>query len=351
MPMRIVRNDITVMPCDAIVNPTDPVFSGFGGTDAAVHRAAGAELDAACRALGGCAVGEAKRTPGYQLPCRHVFHTVGPVWINGKQREAELLADCYRACLSLAEEYGCESIAIPIISAGTFGFPKDLALQIAVREISAHLLAHDRVVYLVVYNRELFQISSRLFDSVQAFIDDHYVQTHLSENDFAANLSYSIGMPQTRPPTGKRPSAVKPRPPQQAPASAGFEKREEHASADLESLLENLDESFSQMLLRKIDERGIKDSDCYKRANVDRKLFSKIRNDVHYKPRKTTAIAFAIALELSMSETQDLLRKAGYTLSRSNKFDVIVEYFIRHRNYDIFEINETLYAFDQVLLG
>ena len=206
-------------------------------------------------------------------------------------------------------------------------------------------------MYLVVYNREVFQIGKRLFDSVQEYIDDHYVQMHAPQNDYAGNVSFSMGMSSARPSAGRRPANARPKPVPPAPASASFEMREENASAGLETLLENLDESFSQMLLRKIDERGIKDSDCYKRANVDRKLFSKIRNDVHYKPRKTTAIAFAIALELSMAETQDLLRKAGYTLSHSNKFDVIVEYFIQHHNYDIFEINETLYAFDQVLLG
>ena len=361
MPLRIVRNDIALMECDAIVNPTNTQLFATGSTDARIHDAAGPEMDDACAALGGCSVGEAKCTPGFRLPCRYVFHTVGPMWMDGTQHEPELLASCYRACLRLAEEYSCASVAFPIISAGTFQFPKDLALEIATRELSRYLLHHDLTVYLVVYNYELFQISKRLFSDVESFIGEHYTPVvhgfPAMSYENAMNLPPPASAYGAQRPAGRR-RARKPQPfaEQSAvrPSPAEAEERPMVSfsmAGGLEERLAHLDESFTQMLLRKIDERGIKDSDCYKRANVDRKLFSKIRNDPFYRPKKTTVLAFAIALEMPMEETRDFLRKAGYALSNSNKFDVIIEYFIQNRNYNIFEINETLFYFDQSLLG
>ena len=361
MPLHIVRNDITLMQCDAIVNPTNTMLYATGGTDARIHEAAGPELDAACEALGSCAVGEAKCTPGYRLPVRYIFHTVGPMWVDGTHGEPEQLAACYRACLALAGEYHCASVAFPIISAGTFGFPKDLALEIANRELSRYLLQHDLEVYLVIYDREIFRIGQRLFSDIRSYLDGHY------EESVQTNAGYfqrppAPMMSQSFKEAGAAPAAARPRrkprlaKPDAAPAPSMSIAPDAAFGAficedSLEDRLAHLDESFSQMLLRLIDERGMKDSECYKRANIDRKLFSKIRNDLHYNPKKTTALAFAIALELSMDETRDLLQKAGYALSPASKFDVIIEYFIQSRNYNIFEINETLFYFDQALLG
>ena len=371
MPLRIVRNDITAMACDAIVNPTDTALSGGGGADAAIHRAAGPELDAACSAIGFCAEGEAVCTPGFALPSKYVFHTVGPQWHSALHQD-EILAHCYRACLELTEKYPCATIAFPIISAGTFGFPKERALRVAMREITDWLMEHELTVFLVVYNREIFQIGKRLAADVQEFIDDCYIAAQ-EQMLYSSSEGNAPARPGRRERRWNRPvsSQNRPQPRRQREdaAHAPFAAPEESdafgyappsmpsfsASYDmagtLEDALDHLDESFTEMLLRKIDERGMKDSECYKRANVDRKLFSKIRNDLHYKPRKTTAIAFAIALELSLEETEDLLRKAGYALSRSSKFDTIIEFFIRRENYNIYEINETLFYFDQVLLG
>ena len=326
MPLLFIRNDITKMPVDAIVNAANESLLGGGGVDGCIHRAAGPELLAECRRLGGCRTGEAKLTGAYRLPCRYVIHTVGPVWRGGGHGEREQLVSCYRASLLLAQEHGCETVAFPLISSGNFGYPKDQALRVAVDTIGAFLLEHDMTVYLVIFDRRAYQISGKLFADIAEYIDDHYVEAHTD-----------LGAERLRRGALHREMVAPMCAPMAAPA--------------LDDLLEHLDAGFSETLLRLIDRSGKKDSEVYKKANVDRKLFSKIRNNPNYKPSKPTALAFAIALELDLEETKDLLARAGYALSASSKFDVIVEYFIRQRNYDIFAINEALFAFDQSLLG
>ncbi len=334
MPLQIVRNDITRMDCDAIVNAANSRLSGGGGVDGAIHQAAGAGLHEECMALGGCRVGHAKITKGYGLPCKYIIHTVGPRWLDGKSGEPDQLASCYREALRLAKKYKCASVAFPLISTGAFGYPRDQALQTAVGEISRFLLQNDMLVYIVVYDKACFQVSRKLISDITEYIDECYVRDHYCERRRAFNVPplYDGEMSQ----------------PASMPAPCSFFSP---PGQGLNEALDALDESFSQMLLRKIDESGMSDSECYKKANIDRKLFSKIRGDVNYKPSKPTALAFAIALELSLNETKELLQKAGFALSHSNKFDIIVEYFIKAENYNIFEINEALFAFDQSLLG
>ena len=326
MPLQVVRNDITKMKVDAIVNAANESLLGGGGVDGCIHRAAGPELLTECETLHGCKTGSAKITKGYKLPCKYVIHAVGPRWYDGRHGERELLISCYRTSLMLAKEYGCESVAFPLISSGIFGYPKDQALRVAVDTIGAFLLEHDMTVYLVIFDRRAYQISGKLFADIAEYIDDHYVEAHTDP-----------GAERLRRGALHREMAAPMCAPMAAPA--------------LDDLLEHLDAGFSETLLRLIDRSRKKDSEVYKKANVDRKLFSKIRNNSNYKPSKPTALAFAIALELDLAETKDLLARAGYALSASSKFDVIVEYFIRQRNYDIFAINEALFAFDQSLLG
>lgn len=336
MSFQIIRQDITKIECDAIVNAANETLLGGGGVDGAIHAAAGEGLLNECRSLGGCKTGEAKITGGYNLPCKFVIHTVGPVWHGGIFGEKSKLESCYRKSLELAKENGCESVAFPLISAGAYGYPKDKALRVAIDSISSFLMENDILVYLVVFDTTVFNLSSKLFNNVKEYIDNNYVDENLFRR---RNLNTEFGM--------NRPdSAVF----NSAPMAASYSMPAPSMACTPQIKFE-LDESFSQMLLRKIDEKGMTDAECYKKANIDRKLFSKIRNDVNYKPKKSTAIAFAIALELSLSETEDMLRKAGFALSHSNKFDVIIEYFIKNENYNIFEINETLFAFDQSLLG
>ena len=329
MPLQIVRNDITKMKVDAIVNAANSSLLGGGGVDGAIHRAAGPELLAQCRKLGGCPTGSAKITGAGKLSCRYVIHAVGPQWQGGGHGERELLASCYHTSLELAREHGCQTIAFPLISAGIYGYPKDQALQVAVDTIGRFLLEDEMLVYLVIFDRSAFQIGSQLFTEIAAYIDDRYVKEHTDSR--AQQQRRLQALPQAS-----------------APAPLG---EAAPAPASLEDALRQLDESFSEMLLRKIDEKGMKDSECYKKANIDRKLFSKIRSDRLYRPSKPTVLAFAIALELPLAETREMLQKAGFALSHSNKFDIIVEYFIAHGNYNIFEINEALFAFDQSLLG
>ena len=323
MPLHIVRNDITVMKADAIVNAANESLLGGGGVDGAIHRAAGPELLKECRTLGGCKTGQAKLTKGYRLPAKYVIHTVGPVWRGGGCGEKELLISAYRSSLELALAHGCETVAFPLISSGVYGYPKAQALKIAVDSIGDFLLAHDMTVWLVIFDRDAYAIGGKLFADIAAYIDDRYVDERADSREQQYRRMMAA-----------------------APSLCAVE-----APGSLDEALSRLDESFSQMLLRKIDERGMTDAQCYKKANIDRKLFSKIRSDVHYKPSKPTAMAFAVALELPLDEARDLLQKAGFAFSRASKFDIIVEYFIAHRNYNIFEINEALFAFDQSLLG
>lgn len=340
MPLQIVRNDITKMNVDAIVNATNSSLLGGGGVDGAIHEAAGKGLLRECERLGGCSVGEAKITKGYRLPCKYVIHTVGPTWQGGNFGEQKRLICCYKNALALAKKHKCKSLAFPLISSGVFGYPKDLALRVAIDTIGDFLFENEMSVYIVVYDRDAYRISENLFSDIEEYIDDNYVESHTDWEAVRLRISedsvadYQLSRPAPAPKQSSRRIADSPRP-----------------MPNLDDILDNLDESFSQMLLRKIDEAGMTDAQCYKKANIDRKLFSKIRSDVHYKPSKQTALAFAIALELSLDETKDLLMRAGYALSRSSKFDIIVEYFIQIGNYNVFEINEALFAFEQGLIG
>ena len=334
MPLQIVRNDITTMKVDAIVNAANESLLGGGGVDGAIHRAAGPQLLAECRTLGGCRTGQAKITGGYRLPARYVIHTVGPVWLGGNHGERELLVSAYRTSLELAVAHQCRTVAFPLISSGVYVYPKDQALNVAVETIGTFLQEHELTVFLVIFDRAAYTIGGKLFADIAAYIDDRYVEEHTGSRETERRRAYLDAMPMM--------TAAEPEP--DAPAG-------ENVLNGLNRALEQLDESFSQMLLRKIDERGMTDAQCYKKANIDRKLFSKIRSDIHYKPSKATAMAFAVALELPLDEAGELLQKAGFAFSHASKFDIIVEYFIAHKNYNIYEINEALFAFDQSLLG
>ena len=342
MPLEIARNDITKMAVDAIVNAAKESLLGGGGVDGCIHRAAGPELLYECRTLGGCKTGDAKITKAYRLPCKYVIHTVGPVWNGGKFGEREQLASCYRTSLALAKEHKCETVAFPLISSGIYGYPKDQALRVAVDTIGEFLMENDMTVYIVIFDRAAYQISGKLFSDIAEYIDDHYVDEHTdSYREHLRRLnrleSKTLKVCEDAVPDFMAAPC--------APMAASM------IGNSLNDMLDELDAGFSETLLNLIDRTGKKDSEIYKKANVDRKLFSKIRNNPDYKPSKATAIAFAIALELDLEETKDFIARAGFALNHSSKFDVIIEYFIKQKNYDIFKINEALFAFDQSLLG
>ena len=351
MPFYLIREDITTVRADAIVNAAKESLLGGGGVDGAIHRAAGPELVEECRGLGGCRPGEAKLTGAYRLPARWVIHTVGPRWRGGQEGEEEILRACYRNSLSLALSRGCASVVFPLISAGVFGYPKAEALRVAEEEILRFLVTAEMTVYLTVLSRGALDAAERFPELAEL----------LGGTGRPVTGGGPLAFSKARKPLGPfTPAARRPR----REELAAEAEREEADNAvfsaiaapasvpeELAGELEALDESFSEMLLRKITEKGMTDAECYRKANIDRKHFSKIRSDRLYRPGKPTVLAFAVALELSLEETRELLMKAGFALSRSSKFDVIVEYFISRGEYDIFRINDALFAFDQLLLG
>ncbi len=320
MPFQIVRNDITKMDVDIIVNAANTQLRKGGGVCGAVFNAAGAEqLEAECKKIGHCDVGSAVITNGFSLS-EYIIHAVGPVWKGGFFGEKEKLQSCYRNILSLASEVNAGSIAIPLVSSGVYGYPKDKAMKLAVETIISSEYLPDMDIYLVLFDKNAV-VQGKKYSKIQEFIDDNYIEEYPFARRTSQKQSIELCECMCMP------------------------------SMSIENALENLDESFAEALLRMIDEKGLKDSDVYKKANIDRKHFSKIRNNKDYKPKKSTVISFAIALELSLAETNAFLEKAGYILSHSNKADVIIEYFIENKKYDIFEINEALFSFDQPLLG
>ena len=342
MPFEIVRNDITKMAVDAIVNTANPrPVIGFG-TDAAVHKAAGPGLLQARQEIGHIAIGQAAITPAFDLQAKYVIHTVGPVWDGGGYGEEESLRKCYDNSLKLAVENKCQSIAFPLISTGNYGFPKDKALQIAISAFSAFLLEHEMQIYLVVFDRTSFKLSEKLFQSVASYIDQHYVDACTLATCGAAE---------------KRRSRLRRRDMEVCESRCLQEEMLPCApmaaskAASLEDMLKQTDAGFTETLLKLIDKTGKKDSEVYKKALLSKQHFSKIRNNPNYKPTKPTAISLALALELNLEETKDLIGRAGYALTNSSKFDLIIRYFIEHGNYNVVEINCVLFEHDQSLLG
>ena len=370
MPFQIVKDNILALRCEAIVDPTDPRMSGAVGLDALVQKFAGEEFTQSCRERGPLAFGEAILTPSPRLRCASVILIAVPWW-SGQTEEVELLRRCYQNALLLAREHGIGSLALPLIGASTRGFPPELVLKTAEEEIRSFLMENEEAeVTLVVFDMRMYRPDAERLAGLERYLERmHRADQALQEQeDMLANAATgafpaitaadSVREARHRRVKGvSRPAAVFERIEAiSAPAPAARPKETAGAAQPFGSFLPErgavLDESFSEMVLRKIDERGFKkDSDCYSRANIDKRLFSKIRCDAAYHPKKTTAVALAVALELPLDETKELLMKAGYSLSHSILFDLIVEYCIEQRNYDIFSINELLFQYDQPLLG
>lgn len=379
MPFTIERNDLASVSADAIVVAANEDLHITGGVGKAVAQAAGfANVQEACNTIGHCPTGSAVATGAFNLPAQIIIHAVGPIWQGGTHNEVALLRSTYDAALALAAENNASSIALPLLSAGIYGFPADISLSIAQNAIHDYLESHDAEIRLVLFNRNALQAGLKVYDRIKEYIDDVYVGKHSDTrkrarraeafNDTiftAAGAAY--GALFASPSAAMMPSLS-------SPHKDAEEETLENAADDenkstdeticaeslaaktlgkppcLSELLDSLDASFSTTLLALIDAKGMTDAQVYKRANMSRQLFSKIRSDALYKPTKKTVLALAIALELDLDATEDLLRRAGYALSHSSKADVIVEYFIMNNQFDIFEINAALYAFDQPLL-
>ena len=340
MPFLMIRNDITKVAADAIVNPANRNLLQGSGTSRAIYQAAGEqELTAACEAIGYCDLGKAVCTPAFRLPAKYIFHAVCPAWQGGLFGEAEQLAGAYHSALELAAEYQCESVAFPLLSSGNYGYPKEQAFRIAVDTITQYVMDHDLTVYLVLYDRHSLAVSRKLSASVEEYIDDHYV----AQND----ESYEFDR-------WRRESAERRRRLEEEAApmlEAAAPPAAPMAARSLEHLMDNLGESFTTRLLRLIDERGLKDSTVYKQSNISRQHFSKIQCNRDYNPKKKTVLAFAVGLHLSEDETIDLLQSAGYAFSDGSKRDWIVRYCLERKIYNINQVNTLLFEYDQEQLG
>lgn len=399
MPFTIERNDLASVSADAIVVAANEDLQITGGVGEAVAKAAGfTNVQEACNAIGHCPTGSAVATPAFDLPAKVIIHAVGPIWQGGSQNEVALLRDAYDAALSCAAENNAHSIALPLLSAGIYGFPADISLSVAQNAIHDYLDSHDTEIRLVLFDRTALQAGLSSYDRIAEYIDDVYVDKQLDARKkarrtetlsdaflTAAGTAYGA---LSASPSAVSPSAASPSASILSSLFSSHKETEKETSEDLEGadtqdsveavyegpltenynyeeslaretpskssslsdLLDSLDASFSTTLLALIDTKGMTDAQVYKRANMSRQLFSKIRSDTFYKPTKKTVLALAIALELDLSTTEDLLRRAGFALSHSNKADIIVEYFIKNNQFDIFEINATLYAFDQPIL-
>lgn len=322
MPVKVIEGDITKLEVDVIVNAANKQLQQGGGVCGAIFQAAGAEkLQTACDEIGSCPVGEAVMTDAFELKAKKIIHTVGPVWQDGTAGEAQLLENCYENALKLAYKKGYQSIAFPLISSGIYGYPVEAAFRIAVSTIRNFLSTHQLFVYLVIYDQKGLHIKTSKHPDISAYIEANY---EYQDFTFARQEENVIFEAQAMP---------------QQPIK------------NLDELLENVEESFAEKLFRLIDEKGMTDVETYKKANIDRRLFSKIRNVPNYTPLKKTVLSFAIALELTVEETQEFLASAGYTLSKSSKFDLILRYFIEREVYDLYQINETLFDLDEVLLS
>lgn len=365
MPFQIIQSDITKVKADAIVNTANPKPVIGSGTDRAIYNAAGEKLLLKeRRKIGEIAQGQAFHTDAFHLNAKYVIHTVGTVWVDGKHGERDILHACYVNSLNKAAELSCKSIAFPLLATGVYGFPKDEALQIALAEINKFLLAHDMKIILVVFDQTTFELSGKLVGDIEEYIDEHGTRK-LWEEEYGGDYGDERRMRRTR--------YLKSQMILGEPGGAFEEDREEDETEDiaegsaifvdavpsfpdvsgksLDEVLGSTEDTFQQRLFKLIGESGMDDVTAYKKANIDRKVFSKIRCNEDYKPKKKTAVAFAIALQLDMPTMLDLLSRAEIAFSPSNKFDLIITYFITNKVYDIYEINAALFKYDQPILG
>ncbi len=323
MPFKIVRNDITKMKVDIIVNSANPEAKVGGGLDFAIHEAGGKELIDARIKLGTIPTGDLNYTKGYNLDAKYIIHTVGPIWTNGNDEERKLLYNCYYNSLLLAKELNCSSIALPLISAGSSKCPIDTSIEIANKAIKDFLQENEMYIYLVVFDHDSYIISkviyNRLSLEIESFINTSVVMKQRARGKIRRNINNSL---------------------------MSYED-----ANSLEDELNNITGTFQEMLFKHIIRKGYNDPEVYKRANVDRKHFAKIRKNKYYHPSKNTALALAIALRLTISETEDLIARAGYSFSPAMPNDIIIKYFINNENYNIYDINEALFDFKQELLG
>ena len=339
MPFEIIRENLARVRCDAVINAASHNLMGGSGADQALHDAAGPAFEEECRKIGHCQSGEAVVTGGGNLPCRYVIHTPGPWWRGGSFHEEETLRKCYRNSFDAALKLHCERIAFPLLGSGSRGFPKELALQVATEEINRFLEKHSVTLVLVVYDPDTVLVTRQRKLEIKDYLERNFFPPQpvlasraiREEESFCFNSEFESEFEESSP-------------------KALSERVCYSCVPSLADRIADLDASFSETVLKLIAQKGITEKECYTRANMDRRLFSKIRKG-DYHPNKTTALSLVLALHLNLEETEKLLKKAGYALSDSSKTDVIVKYFIENQNYNLFDINAVLFDFDQPLIG
>ncbi len=351
MPFQIIRNDISKMQVEAIVNTANSL-PGYGeGIDRAIYEGAGeGALLAERRKIGAIKPGSSALTSAYRLPAKYIIHTVGTAWQGGGAGEEDIVRSCYRSVFRLALDYQIKSLAFPLLASGHYGFPKGIALRIALSEVERFMAAHDLELYLVVFDEKAFSLSGELYGDIESYISEHYAAekvkplslrkmvTRVGEHlrGFSDDLPY--------------------REEQEAFLQSTCERKEPQApqapvKKSLAAALENLDKTFMELVFSFADAKGISDTAVQKRANLDRKAFSKLKCGTTKKPSKSTALALAITLELNLDDTRDLLSRAGFALSPCSKQDIIVRYFIEREIYDIYAVNVALFEHGEGLLG
>lgn len=343
MPLKIVRNDITKMNTDAIVNTANEHVTVGPGCDIAVYNAAGYDelLQYRARNIGAVPEGEVFITPGFNLQAKYIIHAVSPFYQGGNNREETKLRSCYRKSLQLAKDNNIKSIAFPLIATGGFGYPKEEGLRIAVDEINAFLMHNEMLIYLVVFGSETTKLAEKIYPDLETYIDTHYVESKYEEEygyayqphpeiyhqrckkikkvDVKKLLEEEIVIEKTR-------------------EARVFDFGVQDESRLKERVLHPAD-TFSQSLMYLIKTKKMENSEVYKRAILDRKVFSKIKNDINYHPNKLTALCLCIGAKLNLDESRDILARAGYALSPCDKRDIIFSYFIENEIYDMIELD------------
>ncbi|MBO4963259.1 MAG: macro domain-containing protein [Clostridia bacterium] len=378
MPLQILQDNIIGVKCDALVNPTNKKLKAGGGLDELVHYLAGEELDKVCAIIGEIELGQAVITPAFNLDCNFIIHTVGPTWQGGLYKEEETLISCYKECLKLAEGCKCNSVAFPLISSGRYGYPKDKVLKVAVDTIKEFLQSSELMVYLVVHNKDAYEINEQLDKGLTDFIIDTFKKPKLISRPSTEERKGVFECPAPKEMERLIKSKTKKEVPLQA-VDCYFEEEglsfQESYNAigtsvnkeiefppsyyktqplptfkEEDNLKRFMYKGFALTLFELIDKKGLKDVECYKRANVSRQTWYKIVNDRNYTPNKNTIISFAIALQLDIMDTQKLLATAGFILSKSSLFDVIIMYCIVNKIYDVFDIDSILFKYEQPTL-
>lgn len=335
MPLHMIKSDLLTLSVDAIVNPTNSRYEATGGLDLAIRKAAGEELSSYLATLPPLSVGEVRESEGFALPCRYILHTVGPLWQGGDMGEEQALAFCYQNALLRAHALGCESVAFPLIASGALGYPKDRVMKLATASIAEFLCDHEMTVYLSVFSKDEFALDRRLERSLLHYVTVHTCRSTCEERSIRGMACENVSYQRKIPPKAQMNANYCIAPPLTANA-----------------LVVKLDRSFAEELFCLIDQKGLTDVECYKRSNVDKKTFSKIKCNKNYRPSKETAVSFAIGLHLTINEAERLLSTAGLCLSPSYTFDVIIRYFLTYGCYNtIHDVNEALYQYDQITLG